>query len=139
MPTVQHKVELASVLTGVALWWSGVPLVLQAMVVLTLLDIFSGLGKAFVNRTLSSAVSYRGAVRKSLGFVLVAAGWVAHTKLGIPVPLDQVIAGFFCASELFSIVENCQAAGVPVPAVLIRYFKTYREEQEYGRTKDQGK
>lgn len=120
-------------------WWTGVPMVIQAMVVLTVLDVISGVGKAIVQHTLSSAVSYRGAVRKSLGFVLVAAGYIGHAKLGIEVPLHLVIAGFFCASELFSIVENCQAAGVPVPEGLMKYFTTYRQEQEHGKPKDAGK
>jgi toxin secretion/phage lysis holin len=128
-----------SIATGLAAAWANIPALVQALIILTLLDVFSGVGKAIVNRTLSSSMSYRGAVRKSLGFVLVAAGWVAHNKLGIGVPLDQIIAGFFCTSELFSIVENCQSAGVPVPAAIVKYFKTYREEQESGRVKDQGK
>lgn len=140
MPDRINRVDAVSgVMAALLAWWSGMPMVIQALVSLTLLDVVSGVGKAIVNNTIWSAIAYRGAVRKSLGFVLIAAGWVAYTKLGIPVPLHLVIAGFFCASELFSIVENCQAAGVKVPEVVIRHFHTYQQEQLNGRTKDSGK
>jgi toxin secretion/phage lysis holin len=120
---------------GVALtaWWGDIPLVLQAMVVLTMLDYVSGMGKAFVNRSLSSQVGYRGAVRKGLAFVLVAAGWVAHKKLGVPVPLDQIVAGFFCGSELISIVENCKQAGLSVPDSLTKYFQALKGDAKDAR------
>jgi toxin secretion/phage lysis holin len=138
MPTSRQSIAV-SVGSGMFVAWHGLPIVIQALVLLTLLDVLSGIGKAFVRKTVSSAVSYRGAVRKSLSFVLIAAGWVAHTKLGISVPLDQIIAGFFCATELFSIVENCQAAGVNLPAGIVKYFYTYQQEQLNGKSKDHGK
>jgi toxin secretion/phage lysis holin len=124
---------MTGILAGLMVWWADVPLILQAMTVLTLLDYVSGLGKAIVNRTLSSQVGYRGAVRKGLAFVMVAAGWVAHKKLGIPVPLDQIVAGFFCGSELISIVENCKQAGLGVPDGLTKYFEALKGDGKNAR------
>jgi len=126
--TVNRADVMAGITAGLLAWWADMPLVLQAMTVLTLLDYVSGMGKAFVNRTLSSQTGYRGAVRKGLAFVLVAAGWVAHKKLGVPVPLDQIVAGFFCGSELISIVENCKQAGLSVPEALTKYFEALKKD-----------
>jgi toxin secretion/phage lysis holin len=114
---------MAGLGTALMAWWAEVPLVIQAMTLLTLMDYITGVAKAIVNRELSSQAGYRGAIRKGLAFVLVAAGWVAHNKLGVPVPLDQVVAGFFCGSELISIVENCKQAGLSVPDGLTKYFQ----------------
>jgi toxin secretion/phage lysis holin len=124
---------MTGMVAGLLAWWADIPLVLQAMVCLTLLDYVSGMGKAMVNRALSSQVGYRGAVRKGLAFVLVAAGWVGHKKLGVPVPLDQIIAGFFCASEFISIVENCKQAGLGVPDGLAKYFQALKGDVKDAR------
>lgn len=112
-------------------WWAGIPIVVQALVILTVVDMLTGWGKAVVTKSLSSDVSRSGAVRKGMAFLLVAAGWVANTKLGVPVALHEVIAGFFAASEFLSILENCQEAGLKLPEQLTRYLAPMEERRNH--------
>jgi toxin secretion/phage lysis holin len=113
---------IAGIGAALMAWWTNVPVVLQAMIYLTMIDYITGIGKAVINRDLSSQAGYRGAVRKGMAFMLVGACWVAHNKLGVPVALDMIVAGFFCGSEFISIVENCKQAGLSVPNGLTKYF-----------------
>jgi toxin secretion/phage lysis holin len=118
---------------GLMAWWATVPMIVQALVMLTVLDFLSGWGKSIVNRRLSSFMSWQGTARKGLTFLLVAAGWVAHAKLGLPVALHEILAGFFAASELLSILENCQEAGIHLPADIMKYFKPLEGRYSHAR------
>jgi toxin secretion/phage lysis holin len=120
-------------LAGFLTWWGLIPLTIQALLFLTALDMLTGWGKAIVTRRLSSDISRQGAVRKGMAFLLVAAGWVAHVKLGVPINLAEVLAGFFAASELLSILENCQEAGLRLPRNLDQYLAPV-EERRYARS-----
>jgi toxin secretion/phage lysis holin len=128
MPSSFTKADMtAGIVASLVAWWTNVPLVMQAIVYLTLIDYITGLGKAIINKDLSSQAGYRGAIRKGMAFMLIAASWVAHNKLGVPVPLDLIVAGFFCGSELISIVENCKQAGLSVPDSLTKYFNALNQ------------
>jgi len=100
--------------------------VVWGLFILIGLDILSGLVKAFVTKTVSSDASLRGMAKKSLILILVGLAGVIQKFLvtGI-LPVDLVIgtAGFFCVTEIISILENASACGISVPPILTNFLK----------------
>ena len=97
-------------------WLQSQPLILL-LFTLSLADILTGVAAAFVTKTVSSDMSYKGMTRKAIMWMIVGvAGAVNHISSEIPVM--KLTAGFYCFMEGLSIVENAGRAGVPIPAVL---------------------
>lgn len=109
------------VLGLVLAWWLGLDTVIRLLVVLMAIDILSGMIGAAITKTLSSNESYKGIAKKALVLLIVAAAEAISIYLGpdaLPVNLGEIVAGFYCAHEGLSILENAIAAGLPVPRQL---------------------
>jgi toxin secretion/phage lysis holin len=98
--------------------WVGLHPLYQALLVLIVADIIVGvLASLATGEKLSSDVSYRGIVRKVLKVIMVGLAAYLEPYVG-GVPLGPAVAGYWCADELLSIVENYGRAGLPVPKAL---------------------
>jgi toxin secretion/phage lysis holin len=105
---------------GVALGWcTSVPAVYWVLIALIALDFATGIAAAAIHGKVSSEESFRGALRKSIVMMVVAAASAVRYALPVEFPyLGPLVAGAFCAREFISIVENADAAGVKIPQVL---------------------
>ncbi len=101
---------------GAAAIWGGITPMIQLLLILMILDIATGLLAGFVTKELSSDVSFRGVAKKAIVLLVVAAAVFGEPTTGLP--LGQVVAGFYAAHELLSILENSGRAGLPVPTIL---------------------
>jgi toxin secretion/phage lysis holin len=99
-----------------AAWWGGLPLLVQVLIGVMLLDITSGVLAAYITNSLDSRVSFRGMAKKALALVLV--GVAAWIEPAVGIPLASAVAGFYTVHELLSILENAAIAGLPVPDAL---------------------
>lgn len=88
----------------------------QILIALMALDIATGLLAGFAGRRLSSEVSFRGMAKKTTVLLLVATAAIIEPHVGLPVA--DAVAGFYCAHELLSIIENAAESGLPVPQIL---------------------
>ena len=124
----RHAVEIfGSALAGVILAFitSLDPLV-KLLIILMVADIGLGTLRAWKERSLNSQVSRTGALKKAASLILVAvAAAVDHyglrameVTLPAGLTLSAVVAGFYCASEGLSLLENGAALGVPIPPIL---------------------
>lgn len=96
--------------------WIGLSPVYQLLLALMLLDVVTGLLAAGAAKKLSSDVSFRGMFKKGIIILLVVAAHMGGKQIGVPAGVG--VAGFYCAHELLSIIENAGRAGVPVPDIL---------------------
>lgn len=112
----QQKVKTAmsdAIVQWIAYLHNSYPIV-GALLVLMLLDVMVGLAAAFVTKSVSSTVSYKGMVRKVIMLLLVAVASVLDPYAG-DIPVSKLTAMFFIATEGISILENAKRAGVPIP------------------------
>jgi len=119
---------LAGVIAGITTLLGGWD---DAMIILTVfivLDIISGWVRAFIQKELSSAESFRGTARKVLIYVIVAVAAQADRLTGTALVRNVVIT-WYCATEALSIVENSVAAGLPVPEFLKQALKQLNEKK----------
>ena len=111
--------------------FGGVDLILRVLLFFIVLDYITGLMKAFKNKELSSSVGWNGLMKKIGTLIAVI---VAHQMDKIDPTGSQLfrnaVVTFFIANEGVSLVENLAIIGVPVPSILKRALKAWKEETE---------
>lgn len=96
--------------------WDGM---LIALVVLMALDYITGVMCAIADKTLSSAVGFKGICRKMLILMLVGiANIIDVNVVGNGSALRGAVICFYLSNEGISILENSAHLGLPVPAKL---------------------
>lgn len=90
---------------------------LTTLALLAVTDIAFGLAYAYITRKLNSTIARIGMIRKSAMFILVGVGYVVTTPLQpyINFHLGELLAVFFCLSELLSVLRYAALLGVPLP------------------------
>lgn len=124
------------IVATVASIWGQAGLMLQALLLMMALDIFSGWVAAWGRQELDSNVGWIGLRKKLLMLSVVAAAVIIQPTLaystGTNIPLAEFSAGFLCAVEALSVVENAGRAGVPIPRVLRDALARLRDTADGG-------
>ena len=118
---VWAKIQIA--ITAVGGWLGyfvgGMDGLLIALLVFVILDYVTGLMRAIADRTLSSAIGFKGICRKVLIFALVGVGHVLDTHVvGTGSALRSAVICFYLSNEGVSLLENASHLGLPVPEKL---------------------
>ena len=98
-------------------WLGGWDVILKALVALIILDYITGVLKAIVTKTLSSAVGFKGLIRKIIIFIVVATAVIVQSVIGDAIPLREIVIVFFICNEGISLLENASEF-VPIPEKL---------------------
>lgn len=109
-------VQMQETVTAFLLWLEQKPMV-NALLLLMLMDIASGLCMAVVQKNLCSTISWRGMMKKVL--TLLALGVAMVIEPFVSAPLAAMVAFCFICTEALSILENAAKAGVKLPVGLI--------------------
>lgn len=105
----------AGIVGGVlAKYLGGYDVVLKALVIMVVLDYFTGVLKAIATKTLSSEIGFRGLIKKIIIFILVAVSVVIEGVVGDAIPLREIVIVFFISNEGISLLENA-AEFVDIP------------------------
>ncbi len=91
--------------------------VVGVLCVLAFVDVICGYGAAFVTKTISSSVCWKGMVRKVMMFLLIGTCAAIEPYAG-DMPLSKMAGMAFILVEFTSIIENAARAGVPIPEVI---------------------
>lgn len=108
---------------------------LDLLGLLMLLDILTGVVKAWKNKKLRSRNAWFGYVRKILIFVVVILANIIDTILGLNGVLTFGTVLFYVANEGLSIIENLAEIGVPVPKGISERLQVIESESEKGEEK----
>ena len=129
--TFWHWLVAAVITPAVAIlaFFGGWTAAMTTLVTVMVLDIVSGLARAFVQKQVSSNVSWNGMVKKSLVFVIVALAARLDTIVGAGSLLKDATVTFFIVSEALSVLENTAAAGLPIPDFLRQALKQLNEKK----------
>ena len=109
---------------GIIAWFfGGLDGFIKVLLAFSVVDYFSGVAVAFVQRNISSKIGFNGILRKSVMFSLVGiANLVDHTFLGSSDAVRTVVVLFYIGNEGVSIMENAYKLGVPFPDALKKRF-----------------
>ena len=97
-------------------------------VVLVVTDYTTGIMKAHIIGVLSSKVGLKGILKKLMYFAIVAVAVIIDPLTGAQGVLRVACIGFLIANEGISILENCAAAGLPVPRALVKVLGKLKDE-----------
>lgn len=92
----------------------GWDVILKALVALVIMDYATGILKAIYTKTLSSSIGFKGLIRKSVIFVVVATAVIVESVLGGSIPLREIVIIFFVCNEGISLLENASQF-IPIP------------------------
>lgn len=128
------ELNLASIVTGViggylCKIFGGYDVAIKSLLLLVVLDYITGISKAVLKKQLSSEVGYKGLIRKSIIFIVVAAAVTVERVIGNAVPLRDITIVFYICNEAISLLENA-AEIIPLPEKLKSTFIQLRDKQE---------
>jgi toxin secretion/phage lysis holin len=125
------KVIFAAIVGALAWLFGGIDDLFIVLVVMVVADYLTGVIAACISKTLSSAVGFRGLLKKGCIFLVVI----------IAVQLDKLVSGgmivfrtiailFYIANEGLSIIENLGRIGIPLPAKLKEAFAALKDKAD---------
>jgi len=108
------------IFTGVGGWLGyflgGCDGLLYALVVFVVVDYITGVMCAINNKSLSSAVGFKGICRKVIIFLLVGIANVLDVQvIGTGSVLRTAVIFFYISNEGISLLENAGHLGLPIP------------------------
>jgi toxin secretion/phage lysis holin len=134
--TIEAKFTVPERLRGLDGWlemvqglFTNYPL-LGVLVVLIIIDVFTGILASVIAKNISSVASYRGMLKKGVMLLVVVTARVM--EIVVPqAPLMSLGCLGFIAVELASIIENCGKAGMPLPPKLKEAFEKFKETEKF--------
>ena len=111
--------------------WGPWDALIVALVAMVIIDYITGVIKAAVQGKLSSAVGFRGLLKKVAIFLLVAVGVMVDRV--IPATNEAVrsaVIFFYIANEGLSILENAGELGLPLPAAMKKSLEKMQDKEE---------
>ena len=130
MKQIWSGIQIAFTAFGGFLGWflGGFDGFLYALIAFTVIDYITGVMCAITDKSLSSAVGFRGICRKVLVFTLVGIGNIVDVYvLGQGGVLRTAVIFFYLSNEGVSIMENTAHLGLPIPAKLKEVLEQLHE------------
>ncbi len=83
-----------------------------------------------LNRVISSQKAVRTPIKIAVYAMLVSAGFITQSIIGISfLPIASIISGFIAVTELISVLENVGQMGYVIPKKLLNMLKDYENKQ----------
>lgn len=130
-----NVVQVAFAALGGWLGWflGGCDGLIYALVAFVVIDYITGVMCAISDKTLSSAVGFRGICRKVLIFLLVGIANILDTNvIGTGSVLRTAAIFFYISNEGVSLLENAAHLGLPVPGAVKDVLEQLHNRAEKG-------
>ena len=135
MKLIWNTIQLVFAAVGGFVGWflGGCDGLLYALLAFVVIDYITGVMCAVVDKTLSSAIGFKGICRKVLIFALVGIGHILDTHvIGSGSVMRTAILFFYISNEGVSLVENAVHLGLPVPQKLKDVLEQLHNRSEKG-------
>ncbi|MDQ8054975.1 phage holin family protein [Bacillus velezensis] len=109
---------------------------LDLLLILSILDVITGIIKAWKMKQLRSRSAWFGYVRKMLSFMVVIVANIIDTITNLNGVLTFGTVLFYIANEGLSITENLAQIGVKIPAVITDRLHVIESENDQKTEKD---
>lgn len=112
---------------GVAGLWVRLPDAMHIMLYVMAADILTGLCRAGMAGELNSNCSFKGMMKKAAMVIITGLGVVLDQDMKPNLQIGSILALAFTAVEGFSIIENAEAMGLPLPQAFKDVFSNMRK------------
>ena len=120
---------ITAVVTTAAAYISGLHVTVKALVLFMIFDYVLGMGKAIVNKELTSKKMYKGGVRKCTVFLVIIVSHYLGIILEQEFVFDMAIY-YYIAMETLSIFEHAVDLEVPMPKFLLTLATLLKEKND---------
>ena len=104
---------------------------MYALIAFVVIDYITGVMCAIADKSLSSAIGFKGICRKVLIFALVGVGHILDTQvIGKGSVMRTAVIFFYISNEGVSLIENAVHLGLPVPQKLKDVLEQLHERSE---------
>ena len=104
---------------------------MYALITFVVIDYITGVMCAIADKSLSSAIGFKGICRKVLIFALVGVGHILDTQvIGNGSVMRTAVIFFYISNEGVSLIENAVHLGLPVPQKLKDVLEQLHERGE---------
>lgn len=125
--------KLSVVIGIVGGWFVGVlggwDILLKTICFLIICDYITGVIKGIYTKTLSSEIGYKGLLKKTVVFIVIAVAYQIQELVGGVIKLREIVILFFICNEGLSLVENA-AILIPIPEKLKETLLQLRDKSE---------
>lgn len=108
----------------------GFDVAFKSLIIVVIIDYFTGVLSAIKNKKLNSKVGLWGIVKKILYFVMVSLAVILDRVMGSNGTIRSLVIYFLIANDGLSILENSAKMGVPIPKKLIDILEQLKEKGE---------
>ena len=120
---------LGSIIGVTAWFFGGMDGFIKVLIALSVIDYFSGVAVAWVERRICSRVGFKGILKKCVMFSLVGvANLIDKQFLGGSDAVRTAVVLFYVGNEGLSIMENAFKLDVPFPKALQKHFLQFKTE-----------
>ncbi len=102
----------------------------KTLLMVIVLDVITGLIKAFKNKNLDSIIGIKGILKKIGYLIIVSLSVIVDKIMGATGTIRNVVIYFFVANEGLSILENWQILGLPLPNKLYNLLRQFKEKED---------
>ncbi len=109
---------------------------LIALIVFVVVDYITGVMVAVSERKVSSAVGYKGILKKIFLLIMVGVAHVLDAQvMNTGSMLRTAVIFFYLSNEGISIIENAGKLGIPVPEKVRKVLEQLKDKEEEGGEK----
>ncbi len=120
---------LATILGYVTRFLGGFDSILITLITLIVIDYVTGVVAAVYEKKLSSAIGYRGIIKKVIMLLVVGLSVALQRVMPEALPLREITILFFIANEGLSVLENA-AKVIPLPQKLKSVLLQLKDKTE---------
>lgn len=117
--------------------YSGDINLITILLLLMLIDVFTGLVKAIKYQNLWSRKSLLGYARKILVFLIITVANLLDLMMNLNGTLVLATVTFYILNEVLSITENSAQLGLPLPQKLLDVIQVVQEKDDVTETVDE--
>lgn len=124
------SVIFANVATVFIYLFEGIDVALICLLIAIVLDYVSGLIKAYITKSLSSSIGFKGILKKVAILIIVMLAVLVDRVTVNNGGIRTLVIYYFVANEGLSILENLAVAGLPIPKKLKDALKVLKKENK---------
>lgn len=124
------QILVATVSSILIFLFNDIDLRFKYLITVIILDIITGLIKAFIKKEINSSISFKGILKKFSYFVILSISVILGNILGINNILRDIVIYSLILNEIISILENITEVGIKMPKVLMTSLKVFSSQIE---------
>lgn len=116
------------ILTTIIYLLGGLDIALKSLLIVMIIDYLTGVASAIYNKKLSSAIGFKGIIKKFCYLLIVALSVVIDNLTGQSGVIRTLVIYFLVSNDGISIIENMAELNIKLPSKLIEVLEQLKKK-----------